>query len=145
MYYYGVKLHVVAVRCPGALPLPHLIGLTHAGVHDRTAYDEVKEQLADPTFADKAYQLEGKPILEQEHSTLYTPVKKKKGQEFLDAADALLSTAISRVRQPIESLFHWSNEKTGIQVASKVRSYNGLMVHVFGKIAAALFLLCKPT
>ena len=59
---------------------------------------------------------------------------------MLDAADRLLSTAISRVRQPIESLFNWIEEKTHIQVASKVRSYEGLMVHVFGKIAAALFI-----
>ena len=29
-------------------------------------------------------------------------------------------------------------EKTKIQMASKVRSYSGLMVHVFGRIAAAL-------
>jgi hypothetical protein len=43
------------------------------------------------------------------------------------------------VRQPIEALFAWIEEKTGIECASKVRSYNGLMVHVFGELAAALF------
>lgn len=46
-----------------------------------------------------------------------------------------------QVRQPIESFFNWVNEKTGIQIASKVRSYQGLMVHVFGKLAAALFIM----
>jgi hypothetical protein len=60
---------------------------------------------------------------------------------MLDAADRLLSTAISRVHQPIESFFNWIEEKTHIQIASKVRSYEGLMVHVFGKIAAALVVL----
>jgi hypothetical protein len=45
------------------------------------------------------------------------------------------------VRQPIESLFNWIQEKTGIQVTSKVRSYQGLMIHVFGRLAAAMFLL----
>jgi hypothetical protein len=50
-----------------------------------------------------------------------------------------LSTAVSRLRQPIESLVNWLEEKTGIERASKVRSYNGLMVHVFGRLAAALF------
>lgn len=55
--------------------------------------------------------------------------------------EQLLSTSVSRVRQPIESFFNGIQEKTGIQVASKVRSYQGLMVHVFGRLAAALFLL----
>jgi hypothetical protein len=50
-----------------------------------------------------------------------------------------LSTAVSHVRQPIEALFAWIEKKTGIECASQVRSYNGLMVHVFGKLAAALF------
>ena len=59
----------------------------------------------------------------------------------MDAADLWLSTAISQIRQPIESLFNWVQEKTGIQIASKVRSYQGLMVHVFGKLAAALFIM----
>ena len=64
-----------------------------------------------------------------------------KGQAYLDPFDQWLSTAVSRVRQPIESLFHWLKEKTGIQRASKVRSYNGLLVHVFGRLAAAMGLL----
>uniref|UniRef100_UPI001A949844 hypothetical protein n=1 Tax=Legionella yabuuchiae TaxID=376727 RepID=UPI001A949844 len=76
-----------------------------------------------------------------QHIILLTPVKKEKGQNFLDAADQWLSTAISQVRQPVESLFNWVNEKPGIQIASKVRSYQGLIVHVFGKLAAALFLM----
>jgi hypothetical protein len=45
------------------------------------------------------------------------------------------------MRQPIESLFNWINEKTGIQQASKVRSYRGLLVHAFGRLAAAMLLL----
>jgi hypothetical protein len=70
-----------------------------------------------------------------------TPVKKKKGQENLSAADSLFSKAVSKVRQPIESLFNWIGEKTGIQCASKVRSYRGLLVHAFGRLAAAMLLL----
>jgi hypothetical protein len=45
------------------------------------------------------------------------------------------------VRQPIESLFNWIQEKTNIQAASKVRSYKGLTVHVFGRLAAAMFMM----
>ncbi|WP_133128445.1 hypothetical protein [Legionella nagasakiensis] len=47
----------------------------------------------------------------------------------------------NRSRLSIESFFSWVNEKTGIQIASKVRSYQGLMVHVFGRLAAALFIM----
>ncbi|WP_341750072.1 hypothetical protein [Candidatus Tisiphia endosymbiont of Sialis lutaria] len=54
-------------------------------------------------FADKAYQVQDKAELRTGSLTLYTPVKKKKGQVFVDAADQLFSTAVSRIRQPIES------------------------------------------
>jgi len=67
--------------------------------------------------------------------------EEEKGQNRLSSADKLLSGAVSRVRQPIESLFNWSDEKTGIQCASKVRSYRGLLVHAFGRLAAAMLLL----
>ena len=56
----------------------------------------------------------------------------------MEPQDQWLSTAVARIRQPIEALFAWIEEKTGIKCASKVRSYKGLMVHVFGKLAAAL-------
>jgi recombinational DNA repair protein (RecF pathway) len=45
------------------------------------------------------------------------------------------------MRQPNEFLFSWINEKTGIQQASKVRSYQGLLVYAFGRLAAAVLLL----
>jgi hypothetical protein len=79
-------------------------------------------------------------LLAEQDSLLNTPVKKKKG-EHLGMAEEILSTAVSRVRQPIESLFNWIEEKTGIQTASKVRSTQGLLVHVFGKLAAAMLML----
>ena len=73
---------------------------------------------------------------------MLTPVKGIKDQaEDLKHRDKahndLFSTAVSRIRQPIESLFNWLIEKTDIQRASKVRSTKGLMVHVFGRLAAA--------
>ncbi len=55
--------------------------------------------------------------------------------------ESLLSTSISRVRQPIESLLSWFEEHTGIQMASKVRPLKGLMVHVYGRLVAAMYLL----
>ena len=53
----------------------------------------------------------------------------------------LFSTAVSKVRQPIESFFNWLNEKTNIQRAMKVRSTSGLLIHTMGKIAIALITL----
>ena len=77
---------------------------------------------------------------------MYTPVKAVKGQtewgkQFKKAADDLFSKAVSKIRQPIEALFNWLIEKTDFQRAGKVRSTKGLLVHVFGKIAAAFINL----
>jgi len=147
LHYYGVKLHVVANRIKGSLPLPICLALTDAGMHDRKAFEHILPELPQnmlECYADKVYQVKAEPIHQEQHVILLTPVKKEKGQNFLDTANQWLSTAISQVRQPIESLFNWINEKTGIQIASKVRSYQGLMVHVFGKLAAALFVMWQP-
>lgn len=100
-------------------------------------------------FGDKAYQRPDAVAVEQyQQLKVLTPVKKKKGQRYLEADEKWLSTAVSRVRQPIETLFGWLNKKTGIEVASNVRSYRGLLVHVFGRLTAALFfwnrLRCSP-
>ena len=143
-YYYGVKLHILGLRRPGTLPLPEYIGLTSASEHDLAAFRQIAPQLhGGELYLDKAYideWLRQRSQTEQD-LTLWTPVKKAKGQPYLDPFDQWLSTAVSRVRQPIESLFNWLEEKTGIQRASKVRSYNGLLVHVFGRLAAAMWLL----
>src|SRR4051794_7226040 len=96
-------------------------------------------------YADKIYgdRSINELLQTKQNATVITPVKKKAGQQLLDAAADLLSTAVSRVRQPIESLFSWMIEKTQIQYAQRVRSEKGLMVHVWGKFAAALFLLAN--
>ena len=141
-YYYGVKLHILAVRRDGRLPLPDYIGVTAANEADISVLKEIADDLYDtPVYADKAYIAETLNfLLTEQDSPLNTPVKKKKG-EHLGMAEEILSTAVSRVRQPIESLFNWIEEKTGIQTASKVRSTQGLLVHVFGKLAAAMLML----
>ncbi|MFO1434124.1 MAG: transposase [Candidatus Competibacteraceae bacterium] len=143
-YYYGVKVHLLGLRRPGTLPLPEYIGLTPASAQDRAAFRQIAPQLqGGEVYRDKAYIDELLRQLSQTEQapTLWTPVKKAKGQAYLDPFGQWLSTAVSRVRQPIESLFNWLEEKTGIQRASKVRSYNGLLVHVFGRLAAAMWLL----
>lgn len=77
---------------------------------------------------------------------MLTPVKAIKGQcEELKQRDkafnALFSTAVSKVGQPIGAFFNWLNEKTNIQRAMKVISINGLLVHIYGKLAIAFWYL----
>lgn len=144
MFYYGVKLHVVAAGRHESLPMPEYIGLTQASCHDNAAFQQIAPTLINcDLFADKAYANRDNNIQYQKSQNLnvLTPVKLTKGQARLDSADSLYSTAVSRIRQPIESLFNWLQEKTGIQRASKVRSASGLIVHVFGRMAAGLLLM----
>ena len=82
-------------------------------------------------------------LMKEQNAYIYTPVKLIKGQsqaqrQFNIAGDVLFSTAVSRVRKSIESLFNWINEKIGLQNAAKVRVTKGLMVHIFGALATAL-------
>lgn len=77
---------------------------------------------------------------------MLTPVKAIKGQcEELKQRDkafnALFSTAVSKVGQPIGAFFNWLNEKTNIQRAMRVISINGLLVHIYGKLAIAFLYL----
>jgi len=143
IYYYGVKIHILGFKRKGTLPLPECIGVTEASMHDLPPFRQIVPQFeGGQVYADSAYidEIE-RIILEKQQVAIQTPVKKKKGQKKLELFDQLFSTSVSRVRQPIESLFNWIEEKTRIQIASKVRSYKGLMVFVFGKLAAAMFLL----
>lgn len=144
LYYYGAKVHVIGAYKKGSIPTPEYIGMTSAGVADRKAYEQILPTLDSmELFADKAYQIQNEPLLAEGAVELFTPVKKKPGQKILESADKLLSTAISRIRQPVESFFNWVEEKTKIQMASKVRSAKGLIVHVFGRLAAAFFSLAN--
>ena len=143
-FFHGVKLHVVAERRRETLPLPQQAGLTPGSENDLRALRRVLPTIEGGILCgDKAYcdaPLK-KRLAEDQDLDLMTPVKKNKGQKTLSAADKLYSEAVSRMRQPIESLLGWINEKTDIQRASKVRSYRGLLVHAFGRLAAAMLLL----
>jgi hypothetical protein len=145
MYFYGMRVHVVARRQPGSLPSPEHIIVTPASESDGKVFDQILPKLFNEIiFADKAYQRPEIEGYQKEHNIkVFTPVKKKKGQKYLEADEKLLSTAVSKVRQPIETLFGWIEEKTGIEIAGKVRSYKGLLVHIFGRMAAAMFFWNK--
>jgi len=142
LWYHGVKIHFQAARRVRLLPMPERIFLTEASCHDLAALRQMNLHLGDcALFADKAYACaETKAEFEKQGTALATPTKKEKNQP-LEQADSLWSRFVSAMRQPIESLFNWIIEQTGIQNASKVRSTNGLFVHCYGKLAVACLLL----
>ena len=150
-YYYGIKLHALAYKRKSKIPFPESIILTYASENDLTVFkqnwgDELfnKYVFGDKIYSDFEYFNQKKN--ESQNLLMFTPVKAIKGQtEFLNyinrAADDLFSTAVSKVRQPIESLFNWLNDNTNIQRANKVRSTSGLLIHTMGKIAIAFMYL----
>lgn len=149
IWYYGLKLHLLGFQQSKRLPLPEGVVLTEASENDLNVFKQNWSGIYNRHFfGDKIYHDPSffSQLLEERQSTMYTPVKGVKGQAesikcFDKAAADLFSTAVSRVRQPMESFFNWLEEKTGIQRASKVRSTNGLLVHVFGRLAVAFMCL----
>ena len=148
LHFYGVKVHAIGLTRPSTIPYPQYLEVTQASVHDLTASRNMLEKMeADVSVFDKAYadSTLAKKMLER-NNLLLTPLKDKQGlapvlkqreQAYID----LFSKAVSTIRQPIESLFNWINELTQIQKASKVRSANGLRLHLFGKLTAAVMVL----
>jgi hypothetical protein len=147
LHYHGVKLHVVGSYVSGSIPVPYSVIVTNASMHDLTAARETIESLTDGILlCDKAYcdsSLKEKCKAEND-LLLITPIKKPKNGK-LDENQIEFSKAVSKYRQPIESFFNWINEKTGIQIACKIRSAKGLAVHIFGKLAAAMLMRIMPT
>jgi hypothetical protein len=149
LWYYGVKLHFLGLKVEKTLPIPVYMDFTPASTSDLNALRPVLETVYDtPIYLDKAYADEKlRQHLESQGSTLNTPIKQKRGEcptlrQFDEASQKQTSTTIAKVRQPVETFFSWMQEKTNIQKASKVRSLKGLLVHLWGKIAALpLYLL----
>lgn len=141
-YYYGVKLHVIALRRSGQLPLPALLHVTRAPRHDLTALRRLWPDLGSGyLFGDKAYADEAtRKSLAERGTHLVTPHKRRRN-EPATATPALWSRFVSSIRQPLESLFGWLIQRTDIQNASMVRSTEGLLVHCYGKLAVACLLL----
>ena len=141
-YFHGVRLHTIAQRRCGTIPLPRYIWLREGSCHDLASVREQQPALpASTLIGDKAF---CDPLLEallnQQQTALYTPHKKPKGKE-LSAGAKYYNRLVSRLRQPIESFFNWLIDKTDIQRAGTVRSTEALMVHCFGKLTFAFLLL----
>jgi len=140
--FHGVRLHCIAQRRGGRLPLPSQVWLCAASHHDSQAF--IRQQPVVPStelFGDLAYPTpEIIQHLTGQQTRLIAPRKKPKGKK-LTGAEGYCNRLVCSIRQPIESLLNWIEEKTQIQRASKVRSTDALMLHCWGKLAVAFFLL----
>lgn len=141
-YFHGLRLHAIACKRFAGLPLPSQLWVCEASHHDLTAVREQHIELRNTTLiGDLAYrEAEFEESLRKQNTHLLTGRKKKKGEE-LTKLDKYRNRLVSRFRQPIEGLFNWIDEKTKLQTASKVRSADALMIHCWGKLAVAFFLL----
>lgn len=153
LYYHGLKLHTLAFRREKQLPFPEQLLITAASENDLNVFRNCWSNIEHRTFfGDKIYHDHYffERLFITHNAVMLTPVKSIKGQSEWEkqqdrAANDLFSKAVSKVRQPIEGWFNWLIEKTDFQRASKVRSAKGLLVHVFGKLAAAfIYLIFNP-
>lgn len=144
MYYYGVKLHLFAQSRYQTIPMPTAIAVTQASENDLPVAKRMFSDVCNvDIFADKAYKEAAweNAIKQSNNISILTPVKLNKGQKELSYWQKVYSSAVSAVRQPIESFFNWLQYKTHINVASKVRSSSGLLSFIFARFAAACFLI----
>lgn len=147
MHFYGVKLHGFSFYKKGTLPISSILMLSPASKHDleaqRILLQDMKNQVV---FGDKAFNdSDLKELFDKSGGSLMLPFKYHRGhtQEYKNrhqAANDLTAKTIAKIRQPIESFFAWIIEKTGVQIASKVRSFKGLLKHVFARITSAIFV-----
>lgn len=141
-YFHGVRLHTIARRRSGSLPLPQHIWLREGSCHDLQSVREEgihlphSSLIGDKAYPDPTFQ----EMLTAQETMLYTPKKKPQGQD-LSATEKYHNRLVSKLRQPIESFFKWLIDKTEIQRAGTVRSTEGLMIHCWGKLTVAAYLL----
>jgi len=114
-YYYGLKLHALAFRRPKRIPFPESLFFSAAQENDLTVFKQIwGDTIQNRTiFGDKIYsdfEYFNEQRMKKQNIQMLTPVKAIKGQADLikqrqKAYNDLLSTAVSKVRQPIESFF----------------------------------------
>ena len=145
-YYIGAKLQVVAQARYNKLPFPFEFDLATASLHDldiakttlpNSGFEQVK-LYSDLAYIDSQFQLD---LFNEKGIQIITPVKKKKGRPPLSLFEKAYNSIHASIRQPIDTLFAWINDLTGIQNASYVRSVQGLFYHVSIKMLAAVILM----
>lgn len=145
LWYHGVKLHALGFRRPNTIPYPESIIITQASENDLNVFKQYWSNFKNRTFwGDKIYTDNNffPELVKKNNSVMYTPVKETKGKtKCLKKRDRafndLFSSAVSKIREPIESFFSWLIQKTEIQRAFRVRSTKGLIVHILGRLTAA--------
>ena len=91
----------------------------------------------DKAYIDQEFQLQ----LFDQNTDLVVPVKQKKNGPPIGLFDQAFNTLHASLRQPVEALVAWINNRTRIEEASSVRSVNGLFSAIALKMIAALILL----
>jgi len=143
MWYYGVKIHVLAEERPHTVPVPRKILVTKASEHDINAGKLMLENAENiDVFGDKAYIDEQWGYdLQLQWVQLNTPFKERsKNQVPLDDGERAWNAMVSTHRQQIESLFSQISRLTDIQHASFVRSEQALLAFIWAKLAILAFL-----
>lgn len=144
-WYYGMKLHAIGRLRPGTIPAPCALFAAKANLCDLWAAKDIMSNYQPISngalYADKGYiDAEWADDLEKQYNlNLITPHKKHK-DEVIHSED-IYSTCVASKRQPIESFFNWLNVHTNIEDAHTVRSRQGLLLHIFSRLATAQFLL----
>jgi len=145
MWYYGVKVHIGAFEQSKTLPIPYYLIISPASTHDKVAQEDELRSIRNATVvADKAYVDQRlSQHMEENNSTLVTPPRYGRGtkeweKQRYGAENRITQTLISKLRQPIETIFSWLHSHVNIEKASRIRSYRGLLIHIYGKIAAVI-------
>jgi len=106
-HFHGVRLHLIASRQTGSLPIPARIWLNEGNVHDLTALRKITGELpaginlfGDRAYANETFKAESK----ERQIQLLTPIKKPK-KENLSKQQKRFNKTVSSFRQPIESFF----------------------------------------
>lgn len=149
MYYYGIKLQALFFHRPDYLPFAESIEVTAASENDLNVHKQNRNGITNLSSNDDKICTDTEQSNEIERFSnfqILTLVKDtinqlKSMNQWDKVTNNLYSGAISIVRQPIESLFTWINEKTDIQRISQVRSTKRHLVHVFSEITAAFIFL----
>jgi hypothetical protein len=142
MWYYGVKINILAEEREHTLPIPRRILLTKASEHDLNAGKVMLENAEDmEVFADKAYIDETWGYdLQLRYVELYTPFKERSKHLIpLDDGERAWNAMIASKRQLIESLVSQISRLTDLQDAHIVRSENGLLSFVWARLAVLAF------
>jgi hypothetical protein len=138
MWYYGVKIHILAEERCNTIPIPRQILITKASEHDLNAGKILLENAGDiEVFGDKAYIDEvWASDLQLQYVDINTPFKEpSKNQLPLDDGELAWNAMLSSKRQLIESLFSQISRVTNIQNANFIRSLDALFAFIWAKLA----------